>query len=228
MKYKAVIFDLFGTLIKNFPWDVSNSLLRRMALELLAPPDDFTALWHAAFDKRMKGVLKNYQACIRHICQQLGAQVQDDRIELAASTRFELNKQEVTAPREGAIEVLSYLKANGCKTGLLSNCSTETTLVWENSPLAPLIDVAVFSCLVGLMKPDPRIYQTAVERLAVKPEECMYIADGMEQELLGASKLGMYAVLIRVPGEDDYDPYREEWGGPVISSLKEVLTLVND
>ena len=228
MKYKAVIFDLFGTLIKNFPWDVSNSLLRRMALELLAPPDDFTALWHAAFDKRMKGVLKNYQACIRHICQQLGAQVQDDRIDLAASTRFELNKQEVTAPREGAIEVLSYLKANGCKTGLLSNCSTETTLVWENSPLAPLIDVAVFSCLVGLMKPDPRIYQTAVKRLAVKPEECMYIADGMEQELLGASKLGMRAVLIRVPGEDDYDPYREEWGGPVISSLKEVLTLVND
>jgi putative hydrolase of the HAD superfamily len=226
MKYKAVIFDLFGTLIKNFPWDESNSVLRRMALELSAPPDDFTALWHATFDKRMKGVLKDYQACIRHICQQLGAQVQDDRIELAASTRFEMNKQEVTAPREGAIEVLSYLKANGCKTGLISNCSTETTLVWGNSPLAPLIDVALFSCLVGLMKPDPRIYQMAVERLAVKPEECMYIADGMEQELLGASKLGMRAILIRVPGESDYDPYREEWDRLVISSLKEVLTLV--
>jgi len=226
LKYKAVIFDLFGTLIKNFPWDVSNSLLRQMALELSAPPDDFTALWHAAFNERMKGVLKNYQACIRHICQQLGAQVQDDRIELAASTRFEMNKQEVTAPREGAIEVLSYLKANGCKTGLISNCSTETTLVWENSPLAPLVDVAVFSCLVGLMKPDPRIYQMAVGRLAVEPEECMYIADGMEQELMGASRLGMRAVLIRVPGEDDYDPYREEWDGPVISSLREVLALV--
>lgn len=226
MKYEAVIFDLFGTLIKNFPWDESNNVLRRMATELSVSPDDFTALWHGAFDERMKGVLKNYQACIRNICQQLGAQVQDDKIELAASTRFEINKREVTAPREGAIEVLSYLKSNGCKTGLISNCSTETTRVWGNSPLASLIDVAVFSCLAGLMKPDPRIYQMAVERLAVKPEECIYVADGMEQELLGASKLGMRAILIRVPGEDDYDPYRENWGGQTISSLKEVLNLM--
>lgn len=226
MKYKVVIFDLFGTLIKNFPWDESNGILRRMAGELSLSPDDFTARWHAAFGERMKGILKDYQACIRHICQQLGAQVQDNKIELAAGTRFEMNKREVTAPREGAIEVLSYLKSNGCKTGLISNCSTETTLVWGNSPLAPLIDVAVFSCLVGLMKPDPRIYQMAVERLAVNPEECMYIADGMEQELLGAAKLGMRAVLIRVPGENDYDPYREKWSGQTISSLKEVLSLL--
>jgi len=48
----------------------------------------------------------------------------------------------------------------------------------------------------------------------------------MEQELLSASRLGMRAILIRVPGEDDYDPYREKWDGSVISSLKEVLSLV--
>jgi len=226
VKYKAVIFDLFGTLIKNFPWDESNSVLRRMAGELSLSPDDFTALWHAAFDERMKGVLKNYQACIRHICQRLGAQVPDDRIERVADMRFEMNKREVAAPREGAVEVLSYLKAHGFKTGLISNCSTETTLVWGNSPLAPLIDVAVFSCLVGAMKPAPCIYQLAVEKLAVEPEECLYVADGMEQELLSASRLGMRAILIRVPGEDDYDPYREKWSGQTISSLKEVLTLV--
>jgi putative hydrolase of the HAD superfamily len=223
MKYEAVIFDLFGTLVKNFPRVESNSILRRMASELSVHPDDFVSLWHDTFNERMKGILQNYQACVEHICQQLGAQRQDDKVELAAGIRFEMNMREVTAPREGAIEVLSYLKSNGCKTGLISNCSTETTIVWGNSPLAPLIDVAVFSCLEGTMKPDHRIYQIAVENLAVKAEECLYIADGMDQELASASNLGMRAILIRVPGESDYDSYREEWGGPTISSLKEVL-----
>ena len=226
MKYQAVIFDLFGTLVDNFPWDKSNDNLRRMASELSAPPDDFVALWHAAFDERMKGVFKDYQACIRHICQRLGTQVQDDKIELAASIRFEINRREVMASREGAIETLSFLKSKGYKTGLVSNCSVETTVVWKETLLAPLIDVAVFSCLEGTMKPEPSIYQEAVEKLAVSPKECLYIADGIGQELTSAAKLGMYAVQIRMPHDSDYDPYREEWNGPVISSLEEVLTLL--
>jgi putative hydrolase of the HAD superfamily len=174
----------------------------------------------------MTGALKDYQDCIRHICQQLGSQWRNDSVELAAGLRFEMNKREVMSPRDGAIEVLSALKANGYKTGLISNCSTETAIVWKNSSLAPLIDVVVLSCLVGLQKPDPRIYQIAMEKLDVRPKECMYIADGLGQELFTALKLRIRAVLIRVPGEDDYEPYREKWDGAVITSLKDVLVLV--
>ena len=98
-------------------------------------------------------------------------------------------------------------------------------------PFAPLVDVAVFSCLEGVQKPAPRIYQLAVERLAVRPENCLYIGDGDSQELTGASQVGMYPVLIRNPDEDSTDVHRVdyeagEWEGPVISSLREVLTLV--
>lgn len=226
MKYEAVIFDLFGTLIKNFPYADSNNILKRMALELSVPPDDFVKLWHDAFDERMKGIFKDYQTCIGHICQQLGVPVRDDKIELSANIRFEINKQEVLTPREEAVEVLSCLKTNGYKIGLLSDCSTETTLVWESSPLASLIDAPVFSCVEGLKKPDHNFYKIAVKRLAVNPAACIYVADGIGQELSSAAKLGMYAVQIIVPGEDDYDQYRDKWDGPVISSLKEVLTLI--
>jgi putative hydrolase of the HAD superfamily len=93
-------------------------------------------------------------------------------------------------------------------------------------PLASLVDVAVFSCLVGVTKPDPYIYQIATEKLDVQPQRCLYVADGMSQELVTASNLGMHAVQIFVPGEDEYDLYREEWHGPVISSLREILTLL--
>ena len=225
MKYDAVIFDLFGTLVYNFPRPENDGALRRMASVLSAPPNDFVRLWSEAFTERMRGVFKSSQACIGHICHQLEVPVQYDQIELAASIRFTMTKQEVTTPRTDAVEVLSSLKSKGYKTGLISNCSAETTTIWEETPLAPFIDVTVFSCSEGLMKPDPHIYQIATERLAVEPGDCLYIADGMDQELTSALQLGMHPVLIRVPGEDSYDPYREDWDGPVISSLKDVLTL---
>ena len=226
MKYQAVIFDLFGTLVPNLALVENESTLRRMASVLSVSPDDFARLWTDTYDARMNGVFHGYQATIEYICQQIGGTLADSQIELAAQIRFDVTKREITSPRADAIEVLSYLKSKGYKTGLISNCSADAIAVWKDAPLAPFIDVVVFSCSVGLMKPDPRIYQLAVEQLVVKPENCLYIADGIGQELKGASQVGMHPVLIRVHDEDSDDPYREEWHGPTISSLKDVLTLV--
>ena len=55
------------------------------------------------------------------------------------------------------------------------------------------------------------------------------MGDGSCHELTGASQVGMYPVLILVPYEDTYDAHRidaEEWNGPTISAVKEVLGLV--
>ncbi len=91
--------------------------------------------------------------------------------------------------------------------------------------------MTVFSCEVGLKKPDPRIYQLVAKQLAVKPESCLYIGDGSSNELSGATAVGMHPVLILDPREDSSSMHRidaetDRWNGPVISSLKEVLELV--
>ena len=52
---------------------------------------------------------------------------------------------------------------------------------------------------VRLAKPDPRIYEMAVEGLGVAAEECLYVGDGTSNELTGASRVGMTAVLMRAP-----------------------------
>jgi len=80
------------------------------------------------------------------------------------------------------------------------------------------------------MKPDARIYRLACEQLEVKPQECLYVGDGSSHELTGASRVGMHAVLIRVPYEDTYDAHRidtEEWNGSTISALREVPGLLD-
>jgi putative hydrolase of the HAD superfamily len=77
------------------------------------------------------------------------------------------------------------------------------------------------------MKPDPRIYGLVTEQLNVKPQDCLYVADGIGQELATATKIGMHAIRILVPGENGYDRYREKWNGPAISSLTQILDMID-
>jgi putative hydrolase of the HAD superfamily len=145
---------------------------------------------------------------------------------MAADIPLEITRRMVMSLKEGAVEVISKLKSQGFKVGLVCNWSNHLPAVWNICPLAPLIDVAVFSSSEGMMKPDPRIFRLAAERLGVEPEKCLYIADGMDQELSGAKNIGMKAVMVRYPDLIDNNPYCEKWDGTVISSLKEVLSLV--
>jgi len=230
MKYEAVIFDLFGTLVPNMSLSEHRAVLTRMAHVLSAPPDDFAQLWFDTFNERSTGIFQSPDDNVEYICRTLGVSVNETQVKLATRIRFDYAVQSMM-PRPDAIETLSHLKFEGCKTGLISDCSAEVPAMWKGSPFVELIDVAIFSCSVGVKKPDPRIYVLAMEKMVVEPEKCLYIGDGSSQELTGASQVGMHAVLLRIPDEDSTDAHqidREEWEGSVISSLKEVLTLLKD
>ena len=230
MKYEAVIFDLFGTLIKNYTIEQHEGVLRQMASVLSASSEDFVRLWYETFNDRCVGILKTPEDNIDYVCRKLGVPVGDTRRSRAARIRLDLTVNSMV-PMPDAIAMLSRLKIEGYKTGLVTDCSGEVPAIWQDTPFAPLFDVTVFSCMVGLKKPDPRIYQLVAEQLAVKPESCLYIGDGSSQELTGADVVGMHPVLIRDPDENSTEVHRvdaeaEKWSGPVITSSKEVLDLV--
>lgn len=229
MKYAAVIFDLFGTLVPNMSLSEHRAVLTRMADVVSAPPDDFVQLWFDTFNERSTGIFQSPNDNVAYICRTLGVSVNETKVKRAARIRFDYSIRSMV-PRSDAIETLSHLKYEGCKTGLISDCSAEVPAIWKDTPFVKLIDVAIFSCLVGVRKPNPRIYQLTSNQLGIKPQKCLYIGDGSSQELTGASQVGMQAVLLRLPGEEGTDAHRidsEEWHGPVISSLTEVLKLVS-
>ncbi len=228
MKYKAVIFDLFGTLVCGISTQGYRKKLVEMASILSVDPSTFVRLWFEKSNERMNGVIKNYQEDIKHICEKMGTHLEDEQIKLATQFRFDMIQNQMV-PRSDTIDVLSCSRARGCKTGVISDCSHETTLLWGGTPLATLIDVVVFSCSTGFAKPDPRIYQYMIKELGFEPADCLYVGDGASQELTGARSVGIQAVLLRIPNEDNYDVYgydNEEWDGPVISSLTGVLDLI--
>jgi len=59
MKYKAVIFDLYGTLTHYTPFREYENVVRKIASVISAPADDFLRVWHDTFDKQLRGDLQN-------------------------------------------------------------------------------------------------------------------------------------------------------------------------
>ncbi|MDE6607461.1 MAG: HAD family hydrolase, partial [Lachnospiraceae bacterium] len=66
---------------------------------------------------------------------------------------------------------------------------------WNQSPLFRYFNDSIFSCNVGLLKPDKQIYELAMQRLSVSPEQCLFIGDGGSNELCGAKSAGMGTVF---------------------------------
>jgi putative hydrolase of the HAD superfamily len=214
--------------VDAFPYEDYESVLGQMALILKIPFADFKRLWYETAHERNMGIMGFIEDNIGYICRKLGTKADDMKIKKATEIRYDFVADTIK-PRSDAIGVLSQLRSRGLKIGLISNCSPETPVIWEDTPFPPLFDATMFSSSVGVMKPDSHIYHLALDRLAVKPGDCLYIGDGDDRELSGAAGVGMNPVMIHVYREDGAQPYltnKEDWHGPVISSLKEVLTLV--
>ncbi len=228
MKYKAVIFDLFGTLIDNFTDSEYARVLREMATVLQAPADEFSNLWRDTFYLRTNGSHKTHFESIRYICGQIGITPTDEQVNKASDIRLDYSRR-VLVPRPVTLPTIRELKTRGYRIGLISDCSPETPEVWPETAFRNIFDITVFSCVVSLKKPDPRIYLYACEKLGVKPEDCLYVGDGSSNELTGAAFVGMHPVMIKDPGEtaDTHFVDKEKgWKGKTISTLDEVLRLV--
>jgi putative hydrolase of the HAD superfamily len=229
MEYKAVIFDLFGTLVDDFAASVGQTYTE-LAEALGVPCEQFMQPWRQTTKMRSDGTFQTVEAGIEHVCGIMGVRAGVEQMTKAVEIRLQQARRALE-PRADAVATLARLKDAGCKIGLLSNCSVEIPIVWPQTVFAKLFDTATFSCRARLMKPDPRIYHLACERLGVMPERCLYIADGENYELAAAAKVGMRAVLIRTSTQETRSELRREageWQGDTINSLAEVLQLLRD
>ena len=229
-KYKAVVFDFWGTLVDDLMYPEANWLLYQQKIAEIADllsvdRDGFAKAWAAGAAQRMVGGFSSNEAALLHICRELGAEPGQDCIHGVAEIRYAYVRSALS-PRPGTVETLSTLKDAGYRVGLISNCGEDVSRLWHTTPFAPLMDAAVLSFDAGLAKPDRRIYDLAVGRLGVTAEHCLYVGDGTDGELSGASRAGMTAVLMRAP-YDRADGGREGWKGETISDIRDVLGLLN-
>lgn len=95
---------------------------------------------------------------------------------------------------EDALPVLEELRGHGLKIGLVTNGARDVDEFLAHHQLD--VDVAVGSRSHGKTKPHPTIFQAALERLGVAPEEAAMVGDSPADDIEGARALGMSAFLL--------------------------------
>jgi putative hydrolase of the HAD superfamily len=210
---RAVVFDLFETLVDyddKRSREFSSSVARLCGRE----PEEFHDVWIGGRPARETGPMAPYLASLG---------IEQSTMEPFLELRREWSRGILGTPRDGVLETLGELRRRGVRTGLITVCSEDVVDVWEEMPLAELFDAEVFSCSSGLRKPDPQIYGLALDHLGVAASESLFVGDGANDELAGAERVGMRAILIHRPGREPAWPEVRDWPGPRITSIPEVL-----
>lgn len=121
------------------------------------------------------------------VCAELGCEVPQQE-----SLWFEaLEKTYLPYPQ---MKELAKKLRRAYKTGLLSNTEDAGVKMIKKNGLDKDFDEVVYSCKVGLIKPDEKIYRIMLRKLGVKAEEAVFI-DDKEINIEGARKVGMKGVV---------------------------------
>ena len=187
---KAVIFDMFETLVTHFESPVY--MTKQICADIGISEQKFREIWDVTDEDRT-----------------LGKKSLEEVIEasLKANNRYsaELFELIITKRKMSKIEcfkhihpeiipLLMAIKEQNIKIGLITNCYFEESDAIKNSVLFDYFDVACMSCELGMQKPNIKIFEKCVRDLQVEFEECVYVGDGGSFELEAAQATGMHPI----------------------------------
>ena len=100
----------------------------------------------------------------------------------------------MAGPIAGSVEILAELKASGTALYGLTNFSAETyPVAFERFQFLRWFRGIVVSGEVGVIKPDPRIFELLIDRFAIDPEDTVYI-DDVEANVIAARPFGIHSI----------------------------------
>ena len=108
-------------------------------------------------------------------------------------------------PMEGARAAIDRVAALGLRRAVVSNSDGRAEWHLEHCGVREGIELVVDSQIVGIEKPDPRIFRIALDRLGVAAARALYVGDIRSVDEAGARAAGMHFVLL--------DPYGDYGDG---------------
>jgi HAD superfamily hydrolase (TIGR01549 family) len=92
-------------------------------------------------------------------------------------------------------EAWAILRHNGVRIGICSNLSSDYVQSLQ-SALPDALDLAVLSCKVGAIKPEPAIYAAVLDGLQVTPDKVLFVGDTPRADIEGPRAAGMKAIHV--------------------------------
>jgi putative hydrolase of the HAD superfamily len=188
---RAVFLDALGTLVAlEPPWltlrdrvtdEVSDERLEEALRAEMAYYRDHA---HEGRDEASLADLR--ERCAAIVSERLGIEVSADQ--LVDAIRFD--------PYPDAVPALRDLRERGERLVAVSNWDCSLPAVLERCGLGELLDGVVSSAAAGARKPDPAIFEQALELAGIGPDQALHVGDTPEEDVAGARAAGIRSLLI--------------------------------
>jgi HAD superfamily hydrolase (TIGR01549 family) len=204
---KAVIFDFVGTLVncRNYTMDTSREKLHSALVNegFDVAKDKFLESYILSHEKYRKVRYEQLREVtnavwVAEALGNLGFEVAADdcRVKAALNVFFQdfINTLEL---REGAMKLIKQSQKQ-CKVALISNF-TYTPVIYKSVRelgISEFFNVVVVSEEVGWRKPSSRIFQYALNKLQIQPNEAVFIGDSPIEDIKGAKQAGLKTVFV--------------------------------
>ena len=190
---KAVIFDLYETLITQFDpnWKPPEmSVAERLGIE----EEAYSRHWQPLAVGWRKGRPERYEEVLEGVCK-AASHIPDPRaIAKLARERHESRLPPFENVEPSIVEMVDALRSRGLRLGVVTNAASGDVEPWPRCRLAPRFDAFIASYRVGMLKPDRRIYECCLEALGVTAAEAVFVGDSGHEamdELDGAMRVGL-------------------------------------
>lgn len=94
-----------------------------------------------------------------------------------------------------AVDALRRVREAGVTAGVISNSNGSVRMALERAALAPHLEFVIDSTVVGISKPDARVFHLGLQTAGVAADQAVYIGDSYFTDVVGARSVGMRAVL---------------------------------
>lgn len=228
--YKAVLFDLFGTLIEPPPMPIYREMVGDVATALGVSFETLDEPWMSINDGRLDGRFESSEGDILAAAKLVGVSVSDSQMAKCMDVRRSVTRKFLT-PKTGVMDMLDELVEMDCALGLVTDCVYDVPAVWSDSDFFPYFSAAHYSCVTHIRKPDARAYKGVLDLLETPASEALFVGDGGSDELAGAVRAGMDAVKISDLTPESGEVMRVgvvDWDGPEVTSMSDIVSFVRN
>lgn len=251
MQIKAVLFDLFDTLVLIEGGETFYTPSLRRLYEFLVKNgvnvsfDEFSRIYFEVRDNVYAEAAKHleephFNVRVSKTLQRLGyAYDVSNAVVVGATMAFADEFMRYVRLDEDTIDVLRKLHEK-YKLGLVSNFAIPECVqkLLKKFSLDGFFDAVMISGAINRRKPNPEIFERALRALGVEASEVVFVGDTLDVDIRGSKNVGIKAILIErktavIDGPDSlvWKPSKEEMTiqpDEVIKSLRDLLPLLQD
>lgn len=214
-KLDAVLFDLDDTLhddtlaFRSAAEEVAHEVAAEHGISALALKDAYIeeaeGFWKRLTADQVQELLLTKLSSLRSrlwgsALSSMG--LDDPRLAERSAVNYNLYRKKYFALFPGALDLLKRLRDAGKRLGLVTNGVSEThTEKIALLELSDRFDAIFLADQTGMVKPDPRLFIHACERLGSRPEATAMLGDRYERDIAGANEAGLFTIWVNLRHE---------------------------